>query len=206
MVTVDTFLLRFFRSCLQILLIQRDKEPFSEKWALPGGFIQMEESLLESAKRELSEETGLEYVDLFPLGVAGNPGRDPRGRTISIIFGGILSPPFPDVRAGDDARKTKWFSLNKMPLLAFDHEQIVINSLPKIKEKMISQLQIFKFMPQKFQENALKNLIKNLFSDSGLTEIVIKRGISQNLIKKAETYYRQNILNIVTKDDMFNII
>jgi 8-oxo-dGTP diphosphatase len=206
MVTVDTFLLRFFRFCLQVLLIQRDQEPFSEKWALPGGFIEMEESLLESAKRELFEETGLENIDLFQLGVAGNPGRDPRGRTISIIFGGILSPPFPDARAGDDAKKTKWFSLNKMPLLAFDHKQIIINSHQKVKEKMITQLLIFKFLPQRFQENDLKKLSETVFDDLGLTEMVIKRGISQNLIKKVETYYLQKNLRIGVKNDMFNLI
>ena len=79
MVTVDIILFRFFKENLEILLIQRKNNPFKEKWALPGGFIEMNEPLLEAAKRELKEETAVDNIKLFELKTFGKPGRDPRG-------------------------------------------------------------------------------------------------------------------------------
>lgn len=108
----------------KILLIKRDKEPFKDQWALPGGFLEDEEPLEVGAKRELKEETGLQVYEVHQLKAFGNPGRDPRGRTISIAFWGeIFSEE--KVAGSDDAADAQWFDLQTLPTLAFDHKQIV---------------------------------------------------------------------------------
>lgn len=108
----------------KILLIKREKEPFKDYWALPGGFLENEEPLEVGAKRELKEETGLQIYEIHQLKAFGNPGRDPRGRTISIAFWGeVFSEE--KVSGSDDAADAQWFDLENLPPLAFDHKQIV---------------------------------------------------------------------------------
>lgn len=107
-----------------ILLIQRKHQPFQNCWALPGGFIEMNETLEQSAMRELFEETGLKTESLEQFATYGNPNRDPRGRTISVVFYKLLENKI-DVNAGDDAANAKWFSILELPSLAFDHNKII---------------------------------------------------------------------------------
>ena len=119
----------------RVLLIQRAHEPFAGAWALPGGFVNVDEPIVDAAKRELHEETGLEIALLEQLYTTGDPGRDPRGWTISIAFlarvdAGTLQP-----RAGDDAAAVKWFRLNKLPKLAFDHAMLVQRAIARIADR-----------------------------------------------------------------------
>jgi len=100
-------------------------EPFKDKWALPGGFVEIDEDLLEGAERELFEETGLRNVELQQFMTFGKPGRDPRGRTISVVYHGKLPDQSTKVKAGDDAADALWFDLSNLPALAFDHEVII---------------------------------------------------------------------------------
>ncbi len=130
-VTVDMLIFRKTGHELQLLLIQRKHEPFQGLWAVPGGFVDMDETLEEAARRELQEETGLQNIALKQLRAYSAPDRDPRHRTISIAFTGMLPDDQP-IRAGDDAQKARWFSLHKLPPLAFDHAQIVADALKKI--------------------------------------------------------------------------
>ncbi len=116
----------------KILLIKRLNEPFKNMWALPGGFIEMDEKLIASAKRELEEETYLKDIELKQFRTYGDPGRDPRGRNISVVFYGTCSSPS-DARAGDDACETQWFNINTLPKMAFDHKKIVKDFLCTIK-------------------------------------------------------------------------
>jgi 8-oxo-dGTP diphosphatase len=108
----------------RVLLIRRKRAPFAGRWALPGGFIDMEEKLEESARRELLEETGLKPRTLQQLATYGDPGRDPRGRTISVVFLARVAAAA-GAQAGDDAAETRWFPLAKLPPLAFDHRRIL---------------------------------------------------------------------------------
>ena len=109
---------------LKILLVQRENDPFKNAWALPGGFLEDEEPMEEGAKRELKEETGLQIFEVHQLKAFGNPGRDPRGRTISIAFWGeVFSEE--KVKGSDDAKDANWFEVEKLPELAFDHKQII---------------------------------------------------------------------------------
>ncbi len=108
----------------QILLIRRGQPPFANCWALPGGFVDEQETLEAAAERELFEETTLKAQKLIPLGAFSRVDRDPRGRVISFAFWSEI-PRSAQPRAGDDAAETEWFSLRKLPPLAFDHAEIV---------------------------------------------------------------------------------
>lgn len=132
-VTVDIAIFRPFNHGFQILLIQRDRDPFQGMNALPGGFLDQNESLEEAAARELSEETGLIGVGLSQIHTFSALDRDPRGHTVSTCFGGLLDPDTgKQIRAGDDARTADWFALEELPPLAFDHELIIKTAVSKI--------------------------------------------------------------------------
>lgn len=128
-VTVDILILTAKKD--QILLIERKNEPFKDQWALPGGFVDIDEDIEMSAYRELREETSVSEIKLDQFRAYGKPGRDPRGRTISIVYYGIVKDTNVPVAAGDDAKNLQWFNLNKLPDLAFDHTQIIKDFIEK---------------------------------------------------------------------------
>jgi 8-oxo-dGTP diphosphatase len=131
-VTVDVALVtREKRS--RILLIRRKHGPFAGAWALPGGFIDLDETLEASARRELREETGVEVDDLEQLHAFGDPGRDPRGRTISVVFLARADADSLRPAAADDAAEVGWHTLDELPPLAFDHDRI----LAMVRQKVI---------------------------------------------------------------------
>lgn len=109
----------------RLLLIRRKHDPFAGAWALPGGFIEMDETLEQSARRELREETGIEVTELVQVYTFGNPGRDPRGRTISVAYLARVDADALNPVAADDAAEVGWFALDALPALAFDHDQII---------------------------------------------------------------------------------
>ena len=113
---------------LQVLLIRRGHPPFEGKWALPGGFVEEGESPEVGAQRELAEETGVTGVDLRQVGAFGEPGRDPRGWTVSVAF--VARGPLADaIKAGDDAADVRWWPVDALPPLAFDHPEIIRRAL-----------------------------------------------------------------------------
>lgn len=113
-----------------ILLIQRGNDPFKGHWALPGGYVEEGETIPTAAYRELQEETGITNTDLKQVGIYGDPGRDPRGWTATVVFVGQVSAPI--AKAGDDAKEVKWFPINALPELAFDHNKILKDVLEKL--------------------------------------------------------------------------
>ena len=132
-VTADISVLRL-DEVPEILLIQRLDPPFKDMWALPGGFMEMEETLEETARRELMEETSIRAGELIRFDTYDKPGRDPRGRTITQVFVMIWKEEMGRPKAGSDAANLQWFGLNDLPELAFDHQQIVNDVLRMIKE------------------------------------------------------------------------
>jgi 8-oxo-dGTP diphosphatase len=118
----------------RVLLIRRKGEPFAGSWALPGGFVDMDEPLEAAARRELMEETGVAAAELTQLHTFGDPGRDPRGRTISVVY--LARVKAADLRpiAGDDAAEVAWLPLANPPELAFDHKQILEFARKHLKE------------------------------------------------------------------------
>lgn len=123
-VTVDIVLFRRAKRGAHVLLIKRKREPFKGQWALPGGFVDENESLEAAAARELREETGLDEIQLTQIGAFGEPGRDPRGQTVSVAFGAVIDG-FPETEAADDAEEVAWHAVARPPALAFDHRKIL---------------------------------------------------------------------------------
>ncbi len=124
-VTVDSAVLRITAGKVQILLIKRGREPFKGRFALPGGFLEIDEEPLTGAKRELAEETGLTGIPLRPLFTCGQTGRDPRGRCITMVFGALVRGEKLSPRGGDDADQAEWFGISELPGLAFDHDRVI---------------------------------------------------------------------------------
>ena len=134
MVTADAAVFAFSHGKPRLLLIQRKHEPFKDRWALPGGFIEMDEDLSESAARELAEETGLTGVPLEQLRTFGTPGRDPRGRTITVAYFGIAQDNWDQIKAADDAANVDWFDIERLPAMAFDHDEIARCAIERLKQ------------------------------------------------------------------------
>ena len=134
-VTTDSIILTNKENKLHLLLIQRGIDPFKGMWGFPGGFVNMDEPLEVACARELEEETGLTNIELEQFITAGDIGRDPRHRTISVVYWGIALPGT-KVKAGDDAANAQWFPLDDLPPLAFDHEKIIA----KFKETVVPTL------------------------------------------------------------------
>jgi 8-oxo-dGTP diphosphatase len=119
----------------RILLIQRKADPFQGKWALPGGFVDENERLIDAACRELREETGVEQCDLEQLHTFADPGRDPRGWTVSVAFLALVEADQLKAIAGDDAAAVDWFRLAELPPLAFDHADILARVRARLADR-----------------------------------------------------------------------
>lgn len=137
MVTVDAVVFRQTAADLEVLLVRRGHDPFAGCWALPGGFVDMDEDLVDAAARELAEETSLVGVALDQLGAFGRPGRDPRGRNICIAYVGVLEDSERTVTGGDDATEAGWVSARNPGRLAFDHDEILAAALAWLERRPV---------------------------------------------------------------------
>jgi len=133
-VTVDIVLFHRSGVDIEVLLIKRGREPFKGRWAFPGGFVDEDESLEVAAARELREETGLHGIKLEQLAAFGDPGRDPRGHTVSVVFCGTVSDRRA-VIAADDAAEARWHSAAHPPKLAFDHQKILRRAMERLEQQ-----------------------------------------------------------------------
>jgi 8-oxo-dGTP diphosphatase len=165
MTTVDGVVFGFTGNAIKILLVKRaEKEPdgrpnvFGGWWALPGGFVNMDEDLEAAIRREMEEETGVEGLYLEQLYTFGNPKRDPRGRVISIAYYALVKASDFALQHGSDADETKWFDVNKLPKLAFDHAEIVEVGLQRIRAKVRYQPIGFELLADKFTLVELQKL------------------------------------------------
>jgi 8-oxo-dGTP diphosphatase len=119
----------------RVLLIRRKNEPFVGTWALPGGFVDENEKLVDAARRELKEETGLAVDEIEQLYTAGDPGRDPRGWTVSVVYLARVHPDELKPVAADDADEVGWFPLDDLPKLAFDHAMILTRARARLEDR-----------------------------------------------------------------------
>jgi 8-oxo-dGTP diphosphatase len=133
MVTTDALVFAFTDGRLDLLLVRRKQDPFKGRWALPGGYIEMDEPLAAAAARELEEETGVSGVQLDQVGAFGNPNRDPRGRTIGVAYMGVTDAAGHSPEGADDAEEARWHSVDDLPALAFDHADMVATALAKLE-------------------------------------------------------------------------
>src|SRR5690606_7031933 len=136
-VTTDTVLFSFEEQQLKILLVRRNRAPYEGLWAFPGGFLESAEELESCAARELKEETGITGARLKQFGAIGSVGRDPRGRSISIVYFGAVAAEVNKPQPADDADEAQFHPVKRRPRLAFDHEQILKHLLSRLKDEIV---------------------------------------------------------------------
>ena len=177
-VTVDCVVFGLDDEDLKILLIQRDLEPFRDQWALPGGFLRLEEDLEETARRELFEEAGLLNIFLEQLFTFGKVKRDPRERVITVAYFSLVNIKDHQVRAATNARDVAWFSVTDLPTLAFDHDEIYETALTRLKGKVRYQPIGFELLPKKFALSQLQHLYETILERS-----LDKRNFRKKILK-----------------------
>lgn len=159
--TVDLVILALRDAALQVLLIRRGVPPFEGRWALPGGFVREEEALEAAARRELEEETGVRDVYLEQLYTFGEPGRDPRGRVITVAYYALIAgdaTPAP----GADAEAARWWPVADCPALAFDHAHIMAYALERLRNKLEYTTVGFQLLPEKFTLTQLQQVYETI--------------------------------------------
>ncbi len=173
-VTVDVVMMSLRQRDLQVLLIKRRSWPYEGMWAIPGGFVNMDESLETAAKRELQEETNVQDVYLEQLYTFGDPGRDPRTRVITVVYFALLDSERLQVKAGDDAANVGWFSVYHLPELAFDHARILQYALDRLRGKLQYTQIAFNLLPEQFTLRELQRVY----------EIILHRRLDKRNFRK----------------------
>ena len=155
-VTTDCVIFGFDGERLQVLLVERGIEPYKGRWAFPGGFLKLDETAEEGARRELKEETGLDSAYMEQFHTFSTPERDPRERVITIAYYALVK--IQEVKGGDDAASARWFPLDEIPSLAFDHDYILRMATQRLREQIHFQPIGFELLPEKFTLKELQLL------------------------------------------------
>lgn len=196
------------RMALQVLLIERGIEPFKGKWALPGGFVRVEDAegapadqnVTACAQRELREETGVDAAAVEQFKVYSEVGRDPRERVITVAHLALVKKC--DVVGGDDARHAQWFDINELPELAFDHQQILDDALEELRCRIHYKPIGFELMPEQFTMSQLKLLYDTILGNDAEHELdrrnfhrkMVTLGIVEPADQNAERKERSRIM------------
>ena len=161
-VTTDCVIFSFDGQQLNVLLIERGIEPYKGKWALPGGFVRMDESLEACARRELEEETGIANCFMEQFHTFSDPDRDPRERVITTAFYALVHQQ--EVTGGDDAARAQWFPLEQVPQLAFDHSAILSQAVTRLRRSIHFKPIGFELLPEEFSMTELQRLYEAILS------------------------------------------
>lgn len=176
-VTTDIVVFTIRQDEFEVLLIERASPPFQGAWALPGGFVNLEESLEEGARRELAEETGVSGVSLEQLYTFGEPDRDPRERVITVAYYGVVPADRLETRAASDAAALAWFDVQELPELAFDHAHIVRMARERLAARLDGSTIAFQFMPEMFTLSDLQRVYELI-----LGQALDKRNFRKKLV------------------------
>lgn len=186
-VTTDCVIFGFDGVKLQVLLIQRGIEPYKGKWAFPGGFVKMDETAEQGALRELEEETGLKGAFIEQFHTFSDPDRDPRERVITIAYYALVK--LQDVKGGDDADNAKWFPLDDVPKLAFDHDLILRTAQARLRESIHFKPVGFELLPEKFTLKELQTLYEAVlevhFDRRNFAKKMLRNGLIEQLDETA---------------------
>ncbi|WP_298504970.1 NUDIX domain-containing protein [uncultured Maribacter sp.] len=192
-VTVDAIVFGYHKEDgVSVLLIKRRYIPFKDTWAIPGGFVLDGESLEDAVERELREETGIRINYLEQLYTFGSPTRDPREHVLSVAYFGLVkSDAYRDLRANTDALDAKWFPIENVPTLAFDHSKILKIAIERLQSKIRYQPIGFELLDEKFPFSDLERLYSTLLSRPidrrNFKKKVMSLGILEELSEKAKT-------------------
>jgi 8-oxo-dGTP diphosphatase len=200
-VSTDIVVFAFDGTELKVLLIERGEEPFKGKLALPGGFLNMDETTDQCAMRELMEETGVEGICMEQLGVFSEVDRDPRGRVITVAYYALVKMGDCNPVAGDDASKVSWFGVNNIPPLAFDHDLVLNKAISLLRRKARYNPVAFNLLDKEFSMNLLQSLYQAIFDTEFDPSIFTHKMISTGFLApplenqvfatgKGELYYR----------------
>lgn len=162
-ISVDCVIFGYAEKKLNVALIERKKAPFKGAWAIPGGFLIDDETVEEAAFRELEEETGIHDIYLEQFAVFSHPERDPRGRVITVAFFALIDSDTIHLIATEDAASAKWYPLDELPPLAFDHPEIYEKALQALKESILVKPLAFELLPKEFTLTMLQNLYEQIF-------------------------------------------
>lgn len=187
--TVDCVVFGYDDAELKVLLIQRNLPPFQGKWALPGGFVRVEETLDEAARRELSEETGLTKLFLEQLYTFGDIDRDPRERVVSVGYYALVKLMDHRVKAATDAQDAAWFEVKKLPPVAFDHRKIFEAALARLKGKVRYEPIGFELLPPKFTLSQLQHLYETVLERALDKRNFRKKILSMDLLIQLDEYH-----------------
>lgn len=183
-VTTDCVIFGFDGAKLQVLLVERGIEPYKGKWAFPGGFLKMDESCEEGALRELQEETGLTGAYIEQFHTFSDPNRDPRERVITVAYYALVRKQ--EVKAGDDAAKAEWFSLDQVPQLAFDHDRILRKAMMCLRERIHFEPIGFELLPEKFTLRELQHLYEAILGVRFDRSNFAKKMLHFNILKQLD--------------------
>ncbi|MCW8945344.1 MAG: NUDIX hydrolase [Sedimenticola sp.] len=161
-ITTDIAVFSLHQQQLQLLLVRRGQSPHKGKWALPGGFLEIDEDLDSCAKRELKEETGAADLYIEQLFTFGHPERDPRERIISVTYFALAPADKLTIRAGSDAAEAEWFPFDTLPELAFDHADIIQLAKERLAAKTLYSTIAFQLMPETFTLSELQSVYEIL--------------------------------------------
>lgn len=183
-VTTDVVAFTMIRDRLQVLLIQRARPPYQGAWALPGGFINPDETLTECARRELEEETGIAGVFMEQLHTFSDPDRDPRERVITTAYYALVPPSRQHVRGASDAIEARWFDLEGLPPLAFDHADIVRTARARLVENLEDPAMIYRLVLDVFTLSDLQRVHEAILGIAIDKRNFRKKMLGQGLIEE----------------------
>lgn len=188
-VTVDVVIFTLLNRELHVLLVQRRRWPYEGYWAIPGGFIEMDESLEQAARRELEEETGVRDVYLEQLYTFGDPKRDPRTRVISVAYIAIVRADDQELRVSDESADVRWFPVRALPQkLAFDHDTILGYALSRLRSKLEYTTLAFQLLPEVFSILELKHIYEQILGEK------LDKGNFYRKIKEAGILEETNLM------------
>ena len=190
MVTVDVVIFTLRENDLQVLLVRRRNPPFAGMWAIPGGFVDIDEPLEAAASRELEEETGVRGVYLEQFHTFGDPGRDPRGRTITVAYLALVRADEVQPRAGDDAAEARWWSVSDLPPLAFDHDRILARALTHLRQRLKCFAVPPGLLPDTFTLNELQSVYEAVLGEKLDGRSFRRRVLAAGILQETGEYRR----------------
>jgi 8-oxo-dGTP diphosphatase len=185
-VTVDIVIFTVIDNDLKVLLIKRKLPPYQGNWAIPGGFVQMDESLDDAAFRELKEETSISDVYLEQLYSFGDPHRDPRTRVITVSYFSLVRSEHLNLYASSDADEVKWYSTKALPALAFDHSKIIDLAITRLRYKLEYTAAGFQLLPEEFTLSELQRVYEIILDKTLDKRNFRKKILSLNILEDTD--------------------